>query len=39
VELRDLGEHRLKDIVRTEHIYQVIAPDLSSEFPALKTID
>ena len=36
-ELRDLGERRLKDIVRPEHIYQVAAPDLRSEFPPLKT--
>lgn len=39
VSLRDLGEHRLKDLIRPEHIYQLIAPDLPSEFPALKTLD
>src|SRR5574342_90672 len=38
-ELRDLGERRLKDIVQPEHIYQVAAPDLRSEFPPLKTIE
>src|SRR5688572_19434951 len=37
IELRDMGEHRLKDIVRLEHIYQVAAPGLRSEFPPLKT--
>jgi predicted ATPase/class 3 adenylate cyclase len=39
IELRDLGEHRLKDIVRPEPIYQVIASDLLSEFPPLRTLD
>ncbi|MGH7491224.1 MAG: ATP-binding protein [bacterium] len=35
--LRDLGEHRLKDMQQAEHIYQIIVPDLQSEFPALRT--
>src|SRR6266508_2712653 len=35
VTLRDLGEHRLKDLGRPEHIFQVIAPDLPSDFPPL----
>jgi predicted ATPase/class 3 adenylate cyclase len=38
-ELRDLGERRLKDIFRPEHIYQVAAPDLLSEFPPLTTLE
>jgi len=38
-ELRDMGERRLKDIFKTEHIYQVVAPDLISEFPPLTTIE
>ncbi|HEY6074563.1 MAG TPA: adenylate/guanylate cyclase domain-containing protein [Anaerolineales bacterium] len=38
-ELRDMGERRLKDIVRPEHIYQVAAPDLLSEFPPLTTLE
>jgi len=38
-ELRDMGEHRLKDIVRSQHLYQVISPDLLSEFPPLNTLD
>jgi len=37
--LRDLGEHRLKDLIRPEHIFQVIVPDLPSDFPPLKTLD
>src|SRR5207253_292586 len=39
VTLRDLGEHRLKDLVRPERVYQVVAPDLPTEFPALKTLN
>ena len=39
VTLRDLGEHRLKDLARPEHIYQLVAPDLPSDFPPLKTLD
>lgn len=37
--LLDLGEHRLKDLVRPEHIYQLTAPGLINEFPPLKTLD
>jgi predicted ATPase/class 3 adenylate cyclase len=36
VRLRDLGERRLKDLTRPERIYQLVAPDLPSEFPPLK---
>jgi len=39
VNLRDMGEHRLKDLIHPEHIYQVNAPDLPSTFPALKTLN
>ena len=39
VELRDLGEHRLKDLERAERIYQLVAPDLPADFPPLKTLD
>lgn len=31
---RDLGEHRLKDLSRLEYVYQLVAPELASEFPA-----
>jgi predicted ATPase/class 3 adenylate cyclase len=37
--LRDLGEHRLKDLGRPEHLFQVANPDLPSEFPPLSTLD
>ena len=36
-ELRDLGEHHLRDLGRPEHLYQLIHPDLPSRFPALVT--
>ena len=39
VDLHDLGQHRLKDLVRPEHIYEVTAPGLLSNFPAIKTLD
>ncbi len=39
VTLRDLGEHRLKDLARPEHIFQLVIPDLLAEFPPLKTLD
>src|ERR1700716_3407648 len=39
IALRDMGERRLKDLVRPERVYQVIAPDLPIDFPPLKTLD
>lgn len=38
VELRDLGRHRLKDLPDGEHLYDVVAPDLLTEFPALRSL-
>ncbi|HET9223432.1 MAG TPA: tetratricopeptide repeat protein [Roseiflexaceae bacterium] len=38
LELRDLGSHRLKDLTYPEHIFQLIAPDLPADFPALRTL-
>lgn len=38
VTLKDLGEHRLKDLIRQEHIYQVCHPDLPAEFPPLRSL-
>ena len=35
--LRDLGEHQLKDMDGPERLYQVVAPGLRGDFPALKT--
>src|SRR5688572_15733249 len=39
IELRDMGERRLKDIFQPQHLFQVVAPDLLSDFPALTTIE
>jgi predicted ATPase/class 3 adenylate cyclase len=36
--LRDLGEHRLKDLFRPERVFQLVVPDLPSEFPPLRTL-
>ncbi|MFN2460379.1 MAG: adenylate/guanylate cyclase domain-containing protein [Candidatus Velthaea sp.] len=38
VMLRDMGEHRLKDLSASERVYQVVATDLPSEFPKLKSL-
>ena len=37
--LRDLGEHRLKDLVRPEHVFQLNHAGLPSDFPALRSVD
>ncbi|MBA2450600.1 MAG: tetratricopeptide repeat protein [Chloroflexi bacterium] len=39
VSLRDLGEHRLRDLARPERIFQVLAPRLPADFPQLTTLD
>ena len=39
VALRDLGEHRLKDLAQPEQIYQLVIDGCPSEFPALRTLD
>ena len=39
VSLRDMGAHKLKDIPQPARIFQVVAPDLQSEFPALRALD
>jgi predicted ATPase/class 3 adenylate cyclase len=38
VALRDLGEHRLRDLDRPEHLFQVVAGDLPSDFPPLGSV-
>ena len=38
-ELQDMGEQRLKDLFRPEHIYQLNVAGLLSSFPPLKTLD
>jgi predicted ATPase/DNA-binding SARP family transcriptional activator len=37
--LIDLGLHRLRDISRPEHVFQLVHPDLSGKFPPLKSVD
>src|SRR5215212_5872854 len=39
VGLRDLGERRLKDLFRPEHVFQVTASGLPTEFAPLLTLD
>jgi YVTN family beta-propeller protein len=38
IELRALGEHRLKDLDRPEHIFQLVGDGLGTDFPPLKTL-
>jgi predicted ATPase/class 3 adenylate cyclase len=37
--LLDLGQHRFRDLVYPERIYQLIIPGLPERFPLLKTLD
>lgn len=39
VRLRDLGEHRLKDLSRPERLYQLVIEGLRADFPALKSLE
>ncbi len=39
VSLQDLGEHRLKDLQRPSHLYQLVIADLPTDFPPLKTLN
>jgi predicted ATPase/class 3 adenylate cyclase len=39
VRIRDLGEHRLKDLARPERLYQLCVEGLRAEFPPLRTVD
>jgi predicted ATPase/class 3 adenylate cyclase len=39
VELRDLGEHTLRDLGRPERVHQLEHPDLARNFPRLRTLD
>lgn len=38
VTLKDLGSHRLRDLSRPERVYQIVHPDLPTEFPALVSL-
>jgi class 3 adenylate cyclase len=39
VDFVDLGEHRLRDLSRAEHVFQVCAPGLAGEFAPLASLD
>ncbi len=39
VELKALGDRRLRDLTRPETIFQLMHPDIPSEFPPLKSLD
>jgi hypothetical protein len=39
VTLRDLGEHRLRDLARAERVFQVRHPALPADFPPLRSLD
>ncbi len=39
VSLRDLGEHRLKDLQRPGRVFQLIITGLPADFPPLKSLD
>ena len=39
VRLRDLGEHRLKDLQAPERVHQLVIAGLAADFPALRSLD
>lgn len=39
VDLRDLGERRLRDLARPERIFQVLVEGLPAEFPPLRSVE
>jgi class 3 adenylate cyclase len=39
VDLKDLGEQRLRDLARPERVYQLAAPNLPRDFPPLRTLE
>ncbi len=39
VRLKDLGKHRLRDLTQPERVFQVLHPQLSETFPALRSLD
>jgi predicted ATPase/class 3 adenylate cyclase len=39
VSLRELGEHRFKDLARPERVYQLVIDGLPGEFPRLRSLD
>jgi predicted ATPase/class 3 adenylate cyclase len=39
VTLRDLGEHRLKDLEGAQHVFQLQHPSLASDFPPIRSLN
>jgi class 3 adenylate cyclase len=39
VSLRDLGEHRLRDLARPERVFQLLHTDLPADFPPLASLN
>jgi len=39
ISLRDLGGVRLRDLATSEHVYQVVHPELRQDFPALRSLE
>ncbi|MBI2379180.1 MAG: tetratricopeptide repeat protein [Gammaproteobacteria bacterium] len=39
VSLKELGQHRLKDLQRPEQVFQLEAPELPRDFPPLQSLD
>jgi len=39
VSLRDLGVHRLKDLMHPSHLFELVISGLLTDFPPLKTLD
>ncbi len=39
IDLRDLGEHRLKDLEHAEHVWQLVIPGLRNEFAPIGSLD
>ncbi len=39
VALRDLGQHRLKDLTEPEHVFQLVVPGLEADFPPVLSLE
>jgi predicted ATPase/Tfp pilus assembly protein PilF len=39
VSLRDLGAVRLRDLATSEHVYQLVHPEIRQDFPALRSLE
>jgi predicted ATPase/class 3 adenylate cyclase len=37
--LRNMGQHRLKDLLRSQHLYQLVVADLPCDFPPPKSLE